>query len=168
MSLQLIGGNASREGRSSTALGRCHRLNGIGGSNRHLPSAGLRAVAETHDRIRLPNGRRARFPTLTQRPGDDDPNQADRRPAHRSAKAVPAPDDGSVWVAAVHPDWSTPRVAPGTAPIKPEMSWRAPDDRPWGGALARVAQRNRDRDRDRDRAVGAHGRVPWKARRIAP
>ncbi|WFR67714.1 hypothetical protein P9139_04480 [Curtobacterium flaccumfaciens] len=33
-----------------------------------LKLAGLQAVVESHDTIRLPDGRRARFPTLTQRP----------------------------------------------------------------------------------------------------
>jgi hypothetical protein len=36
-----------------------------------LKLAGLRAVVETHDTIRLADGRRARFPTLTQRPRDE-------------------------------------------------------------------------------------------------
>ncbi len=42
-----------------------------------LKLAGLRAVVETHDTIRLADGRRARFPTLTQRPRNDDPNDAE-------------------------------------------------------------------------------------------
>jgi hypothetical protein len=42
-----------------------------------LKLAGLRAVVETHDTIRLADGRRARFPTLTQRPRDDDSNDAE-------------------------------------------------------------------------------------------
>ncbi|PYY32475.1 hypothetical protein [Curtobacterium sp. MCBD17_030] len=42
-----------------------------------LKLAGLRAVVESHDTIRLADGRRARFPTLTQRPRDDDPNDAE-------------------------------------------------------------------------------------------
>ena len=33
-----------------------------------LKLAGLRAVVESHDTIRLADGRRARFPTLTQTP----------------------------------------------------------------------------------------------------
>jgi hypothetical protein len=36
-----------------------------------LKLAGLTAVVERHDTIRLADGRRARFPTLTQRPRDD-------------------------------------------------------------------------------------------------
>jgi len=36
-----------------------------------LKLAGLRAVVESHDTIRLADGRRARFPTLTQRPRDE-------------------------------------------------------------------------------------------------
>jgi hypothetical protein len=36
-----------------------------------LKLAGLAAVVETHDTIRLADGRRARFPTLTQRPRDE-------------------------------------------------------------------------------------------------
>jgi len=42
-----------------------------------LKLAGLAAIVETHDTIRLPDGRRARFPTLTQRPGNDDPTDAE-------------------------------------------------------------------------------------------
>ncbi len=42
-----------------------------------LQLAGLRAVVESHDTIRLAGGRRARFPTLTQRPRDDDQNEAE-------------------------------------------------------------------------------------------
>lgn len=42
-----------------------------------LKLAGLRAVVESHDRIRLADGRRARFPTLTQRPRDDEPNEVE-------------------------------------------------------------------------------------------
>jgi hypothetical protein len=42
-----------------------------------LKLAGLRAVVESHDTIRLADGRRARFPTLTQRPRDDDLNDAE-------------------------------------------------------------------------------------------
>jgi hypothetical protein len=42
-----------------------------------LKLAGLRAVVETHDTIRLADGRRARFPTLTQRPRDEDPTDAE-------------------------------------------------------------------------------------------
>ncbi|PZE68761.1 hypothetical protein [Curtobacterium sp. MCBD17_021] len=36
-----------------------------------LKLAGLAAVVESHDTIRLADGRRARFPTLTQRPSDE-------------------------------------------------------------------------------------------------
>jgi len=36
-----------------------------------LKLAGLRAVVESRDTIRLADGRRARFPTLTQRPRDE-------------------------------------------------------------------------------------------------
>ncbi|WIE62252.1 hypothetical protein DEI97_003655 [Curtobacterium sp. MCLR17_032] len=42
-----------------------------------LKLAGLRAVVESHDTIRLADGRRARLPTLTQRPRNDDPNDAE-------------------------------------------------------------------------------------------
>ncbi|MCS6583317.1 hypothetical protein [Curtobacterium citreum] len=42
-----------------------------------LKLAGLAAVVETHDTIRLADGRRAQFPTLTQRPRDDAPDDAD-------------------------------------------------------------------------------------------
>lgn len=42
-----------------------------------LKLAGLRAAVESHDTIRLRDGRRARFPTRTQRPRDDDPTDAD-------------------------------------------------------------------------------------------
>lgn len=42
-----------------------------------LKLAGLRAVVESHDTIRLADGRRARLPTLTQRPRDDDPNDVE-------------------------------------------------------------------------------------------
>lgn len=42
-----------------------------------LKLAGLRAVVESHDTIRLADGRRARFPTLTQRPRDEDRNEAE-------------------------------------------------------------------------------------------
>ncbi|WP_316311615.1 hypothetical protein, partial [Clavibacter michiganensis] len=42
-----------------------------------LKLAGLHAVVETHDTIRLADGRHARFPTLTQRPRDDDSNDAE-------------------------------------------------------------------------------------------
>ncbi|QKS18887.1 hypothetical protein HUN58_02285 [Curtobacterium sp. Csp1] len=42
-----------------------------------LKLAGLRAVVETFDTIRIADGRRARFPTLTQRPRDEDPNEAE-------------------------------------------------------------------------------------------
>jgi hypothetical protein len=42
-----------------------------------LKLAGLPAVVESHDTIRLADGRRARFPTLTQRPRDEDQNEAE-------------------------------------------------------------------------------------------
>jgi hypothetical protein len=42
-----------------------------------LKLAGLAAVVESHDTIRLADGRRARFPTRTQRPREDDPNDAE-------------------------------------------------------------------------------------------
>ncbi|PYY31522.1 hypothetical protein DEI89_16995 [Curtobacterium sp. MCBD17_030] len=42
-----------------------------------LKLAGLAAVVETHDTIRLADGRRARFPTLTQRPRDEDVDDAE-------------------------------------------------------------------------------------------
>jgi hypothetical protein len=41
-----------------------------------LKLAGLAAVVESHDTIRLADGRRARFPTLTQRPRDEDVDDA--------------------------------------------------------------------------------------------
>lgn len=42
-----------------------------------LKLAGLAAVVETHDTIRLGDGRRARFPTLTQRPRDEDRDEVE-------------------------------------------------------------------------------------------
>ncbi len=42
-----------------------------------LKIAGLRAIVESHDTIRLPDGRRARFPALTQRPRGEDPDDAE-------------------------------------------------------------------------------------------
>jgi len=42
-----------------------------------LKLAGLAAVVESHDTIRLADGRRARFPTLTQRPRDQDVDDAE-------------------------------------------------------------------------------------------
>ncbi|WIB36368.1 hypothetical protein [Curtobacterium sp. MCJR17_043] len=42
-----------------------------------LKLAGLAAAVETHDTIRLADGRRARFPTLTQRPRDEDVDDAE-------------------------------------------------------------------------------------------
>jgi hypothetical protein len=42
-----------------------------------LKLAGLTPVVESHDTLRLADGRRARFPALTQRPRDDDPDDAE-------------------------------------------------------------------------------------------
>jgi hypothetical protein len=42
-----------------------------------LKLAGLAAVVESHDTVRLADGRRARFPTLTQRPRDEDVDDAE-------------------------------------------------------------------------------------------